>query len=119
VFAACVILFAFVTGSRPFHRATASNQFYKLIQSGEYSAYWNSLPYNEFPPTQNGGPPSIDDDLRNLFERSFCFAPEARLTIDELLAHPWMLGPVASPEAVKVFMAGIEAQSPRSLKACG
>jgi len=69
-----VVLFSLVTALIPWNAATESEQIALAIR-GEYS----------FPPHML---PSLS--CQELLERIFVIDPKKRITINEILAHPWM-----------------------------
>jgi len=91
-----VILYILLSGSRPFYHEN-TNMLYKLIRAGDY----------DFPPFWKERSDSAQELVRGLLTVD----PTKRMTIKEVLAHPWIVGTTASskpfdssyPHRLKVF----------------
>jgi serine/threonine protein kinase len=86
IFACCVVLFIFATGSLPFKSATTEDTYYNLLQTGQYEAYWNALATDNTRVDYTGVGPA----LRDLFQHTFADRAEERPGIDALINHEWM-----------------------------
>lgn len=69
-----VIMFAMVTGQLPWTKRNQT-QLFNQIKKGEYTI-----------------PPYLSDECQNLLSRLLTVDGNARITLDEALAHPWMTG---------------------------
>jgi len=87
IFAAGVILFVMVAQHPPFSMAVAKDPFYKFIGGGRPDLFWKKMMSNK-----RAG--FFSDDFKNLVQRMLAY--KERITMDEILNHPWMNGPVPS-----------------------
>jgi len=91
-----VILYIFLSGSRPFYHEN-TNMLYKLIRAGDY----------DFPVSWK----DISDSAKELVRGLLTVDPKKRMTVKEVLAHPWIAGTAASsktfdssyPHRLKMF----------------
>ena len=81
IFSLAVTLFVIVTGSMPFKTATQYDPFYSLIIQNDYEAYW----------TKRNIKVPLTDNFKSLFINLIAFDYSQRPTIEEILAHPWIL----------------------------
>jgi serine/threonine protein kinase len=96
LFAAGIILYVLVLGNMPTQkRAESDDYLYKFIRNKKYEQYWKSIQS------------LYDIDLSNISEEFFHLVTnmlkynyKKRFTIEEIKAHPWMQGPVATQEEV-------------------
>jgi serine/threonine protein kinase len=79
IYSAGVILFIMVTGTPPYERPTPQDKRFKLI-------YNNRL---EYLLTRWGFKDRLTSPLRDLLQKLLA-PPEHRLTLDQILAHPWV-----------------------------
>ena len=85
VFALGIILFVMMTSNTPFKVADRrSDKLYQLITTKREFFFWRihgrHLPEGE---------EYFSAEFRDLFERMMRYKPAERLTIAEILAHPW------------------------------
>ena len=85
LFACGVMLFALRTGSYPFYESTNRNSYYNKIIRGETEAFWaahekqKKLPKGYF-----------SEDFKSLLNFMFSASPVSRLTMADVMCHPWM-----------------------------
>lgn len=95
LFAVGVILFMMVTQCQPFDEAKVTDKYYRLIAGNRPSQFWRIFDRVV----------SLSDDLKDLLVGMMQLDPSARFTLDEVLTHPWMQGPVpAYAEIHKEFV---------------
>ena len=71
-----------VTSFHPFTVASLDDKYYRLLASEQISSYWSHFEIN--------GLPRLSEELKDLLNGMLTFDPQARLTIEEIRAHPWM-----------------------------
>jgi len=79
MFSIGVILFIIVQGIFPFKEARKEEYFYNLLLNGKTDTYFQKV---------NGV--GLSDEFKDLILRFFSYDGEARPTIDQIRAHPWM-----------------------------
>lgn len=73
------------TGSYPFFETTNKNSQYNKIIRGEYDAFWaahekqKKLPEGYF-----------SKEFKELLNFLFCHEPVVRMTMADIISHPWM-----------------------------
>jgi serine/threonine protein kinase len=90
MFAIAIVLFMMITQCQPFDEARVNDKYYRLIAGNKPSFYWKI--FEKVVP--------ISEDLKDLITGMIQLDPSARYTLDELLAHPWLQGPIASSEQI-------------------
>lgn len=90
MFAAAVVLFMMITQCQPFEQAKTNDRYYKFIAGNKIENYFKL--FEKFT--------SFSDDLKELLADMLQLDPSARLTIDEIIAHPWVQGTVPTHEQV-------------------
>jgi len=85
VWSAGVVLYAMLYGNFPF-KATNVEELEQQVLSGIYSLS-----------------PDISEESRDLLSRILCSDPQTRLTIPEILSHPWMKVVDESSKLNKLF----------------
>ena len=84
LFAAAVTLFILVSGKAPFINSNPNTGFYKFIALNYIDKFWSSHEKKI----------NFSADLKNLLTSMFAFDPTHRLTISEILSHPWVTGDI-------------------------
>lgn len=92
VFAAAIILFVILTQRPPFACASPQDPHYRLIAAGRAELFWTAHAEAE------NGNDIYSPEFKDLFQKMMALNPAQRLTIDQILQHPWMQGPVPSIE---------------------
>jgi len=96
LFAAGMILFIMVAQHPPFSSATPKDPYYKCIAANRADIFWKT-----HCKSKEGGVKFFSDDFKDLFEKMVALDPNARLSIDEIFAHPWLAeGDIATPEEI-------------------
>jgi len=107
VFSCGVILFILMTGYPPCHNAHYSDPFYKYIAQVNYDKFWLKHRLNKV----------FDDETRDIMNRTLCYQPTDRMTVKEMLEHPWTqsdqkLSPEKLTETMKdLFKKAMEAKA--------
>ena len=83
IFSLGVLLFVINMGIFPFEIANNSDANYKFILSKKYKKFWDKFPDN-----------NLSEELKDLINKMICIDPVKRLTIDEILTHPWVVNKV-------------------------
>ena len=90
LFACGIILFVLLACRMPFDQANEKDEFYKtLIQNPD--AFWRSHVKAE-------GKNIFSTEFMDLFEKMMAYDPRNRLSLEEILCHPWLLGDVPTRE---------------------
>lgn len=80
IFSLGVLLFVITIGDFPFESATYSDEKYKFIIKGRFNQFWEY--FNHI---------NISDEFKNLINSLISLTPAKRLSIDEILKHPWLI----------------------------
>ena len=80
IFSLGVLLFVITIGDFPFESATYSDEKYKFIIKGRFTKYWEFFNYI-----------NISDEFKDLINNLISLNPSKRLTIEEILKHPWLV----------------------------
>ncbi|GAX17413.1 hypothetical protein FisN_5Hh058 [Fistulifera solaris] len=86
MWAAGVILFLMLTGFPPWERACMTDERFKYMTAGylvQMLTEWNL---------------GLSSDAMDLLQRMLFLDPKDRLSLEQVLAHPWMLQPVPTPQ---------------------
>jgi len=70
----------------PFEEAKINDELYTFIAREKSSFYWSIY--------ENNTP--VSEELKDLFIGMVNYESSARLTLEEIFAHPWVNGPVPS-----------------------
>ncbi|KAF1318490.1 Camk protein kinase, partial [Globisporangium splendens] len=81
VWSAGVVLFILLTSFPPFMNAKKGDCWYDCIVSGQMDVFWSA---------QKECADLLSSDARDLISKVLCADPEARLTVDQVLQHPWL-----------------------------
>lgn len=88
LFAAAIILFVICTQRPPFASAAKDDPHYKLISSGGEKASW----FWDLHAEAEDGKDIYTAEFKDLFGKMMALEPSNRLTIDQVIAHPWFNG---------------------------
>lgn len=69
-------------GTFPFLQGTINDQYYKYIFAGRYHDYFKKVQVTEF-----------SNEFKDLFLRMVSYDEKHRITLEELVNHPWMTRP--------------------------
>lgn len=79
IFSLGVLLFVITVGRFPFYRSSYSDKKYRLIMNKKFEKYWSNFDkYN------------LSNEFKDLINHLICFDPKERLSIEEILEHPWI-----------------------------
>jgi serine/threonine protein kinase len=92
VFAAAVILFIMVSGTPPFNQARKDEFYYKYFAFNRPEIFWKY--HEKSKPSQDK---FFEPEFKDLINRLFSYNPSGRLSVEEILSHPWMQGEIATP----------------------
>ncbi|KAJ0395232.1 hypothetical protein ATCC90586_000282 [Pythium insidiosum] len=76
-----VVLFILLTGYPPFDETTPDDFWYECILNEDMDEFWQSQPDAVARPSA---------DAIDLINRLLCVDPDRRITVSEVLAHPWL-----------------------------
>lgn len=90
------LLFVFLTGMRPFNKASKDDTYYKHFFSKDHAGFWNAhFTMQDI---------KVSPEAQDLISKFLDVDPEKRITLKEAMSHPWMKGPIASVSQVKKVM---------------
>jgi len=82
IFALGVILFEMMSSHPPFNAATPKDQFYIALASKRFDAFWRKH-------SENKSPSFYSESFRDLFQRMMELDPNKRISMYQILEHPW------------------------------
>lgn len=94
LFALGIILFIMYSGHPPFNNAVPSDPHYKLLATNRADLFWK---------THSNRKPAgfFSEEFKDLITNMLQLMPHQRLSIADIIGHPWMQGPIASTEQVQ------------------
>lgn len=95
LFASAIILFIMVSGGPPFEKAEKGEKYYRMIYNRQWDLFWRF--HSRSKP---GGTSFYSESFKNLIEGMLAYDIDKRLTIPEILEHPWMKDVHATYEEV-------------------
>lgn len=97
LFAAAIVLFIMVTGHPPFNKADPKDPYYLLFCTNRHQRFWE---------LHNRNKPKgfFTKDFVSLMNGMLAFDPTQRLSISEIISHPWFNEPTASTAEVREYM---------------
>lgn len=97
LFAAGIILYVMVLGNMPTTKwAESEDYLYKFIKKKKYEKYWTTIAE-----TYDLDLSVISEEFFHLVTTMLKYDYKKRLTIEEIKAHPWMQGEVATIQEVQ------------------
>ena len=93
IFSLGVLLFVIRAGQFPFSVSGYIDKKYRLIMNKNYEEYWKGFEKYNF-----------SDEFKDLFIHLVCYDPSERLSIDEILEHPWLRSNISYIEEAKENM---------------
>ena len=88
LFASAIILFIMFTQHPPFTRADPTDPFYRLLCANRADLFWKAHSKNK-----KGGMDYFPETFKNLITGLLQFDPAARLSMADVIAHPWLNAP--------------------------
>jgi len=88
LFAMAVVLFMMITQCQPFDQAKVTDKYYRLIAGNKPEFFWKT--FSKVTP--------VSEELKDLITGMLQLNPDARFTLDEILAHPWVQGETPTDE---------------------
>ena len=79
IFSLGVLLFVITLGRFPFSLSSYIDKKYRLIMNKKYDLYWAN--YESF---------NLSEEFKDLMNHLISFDPKERLSIEEILEHPWI-----------------------------
>ena len=95
LFASAIILFVIMTQRPPFASANPSDPHYRLLAANRAEIFWQAHKEAE------EGEDIYSAEFKDLFEKMMTLNPKDRCKLEEVLAHPWMQGKVASDDEIQ------------------
>jgi serine/threonine protein kinase len=95
LFAAAIILFIMVSAHPPFTTAEPQDPFYRCIAASRADIFWRT-----HCKSKENGEKFFSEEFKDIVQAMLQLDPAHRPSIPEVLAHPWMQGPVPSYEEV-------------------
>lgn len=94
IFASGIILFIMVLQRPPFECAHPErNPHYQMLAAGRPDMFWEAH-------EAAGTPSALSPEFKDLFERMLALNPKERITIQEIVAHPWLKGTTATASQI-------------------
>lgn len=85
IFACAVILFVMLSGHPPFNAAHPKDQYYVALVVKNNAEFWKKHSSNK-----TNSDEFYSEQFKDLFEKMVELDPVKRITIEDILAHPWM-----------------------------
>ena len=101
--------FAYIKGGFPFSRATSSDSLFSLLISKQYAKFWAFHTHRK---TSNFNP---SPEFRDMFQKLVDPNPATRITIPEIMTHPWFNSEPATREEFLDFFSSRRLQSQGSI----
>lgn len=89
-----------LTQRPPFNEANPSDPHYKLLAAGRKDLFWKAHIEADLNQANR-----FSADFMDLFTKMTMLNPKHRLTIDQIKAHPWMKGQLATVGDIKTEFA--------------
>jgi len=83
-----VTLFVMYTGRPPYSRESRRDFWYNLLRNERYETFWSAV--------RKLSGQAYDDSFMDLINRMLCPDPKRRISIEEIISHPWMAKPTLS-----------------------
>ena len=95
LFAAAIILFVMISQRPPFNSPNPTDPHYRLLAADRSDLFWKAHDEAE------GGQSIYSKDFKDLFNKMTRLNPAQRLSMAEVLAHPWLKGNKSSKNEVR------------------
>lgn len=96
LYASGMVLFIMKTGVSPFDFPSEMDPLYRYIAADNFKKFWK-----KHSKKLNDELDIFDDEFKDLITGILKYNPEDRITMEEMLAHPWMQGETATSEELK------------------
>jgi len=94
LFAAAIILFIMYSGHPPFQRASPQDQHFKLLAMNRADLFWKAH-------SRNKAAGFYTEEFKDLITNMLQLIPTHRLSLADVVGHPWMQGAIASESDVQ------------------
>ena len=84
LFASAIILFVILSQRPPFNSANPNDPHYRLLAAGRSDLFWKA--HDE----ANEDSLTFSAEFKDLFTKMTVLNPNHRLTMEQVLKHPWM-----------------------------
>lgn len=91
LFALGIVLFMMLTQCQPFEQAKVNDKYYRLIAGNKPQYFWKTF----------SRVTELSEELKDLITGMLQLNPDARFTLDEILAHPWVQGETPTDELIQ------------------
>ena len=103
LFASAVILFILYAQHPPFINANPKDTHYKLLATNRSDLFWKAH-------SNSKAPGFFSNDFKDLITCMLQVHPHQRLSMADIIGHPWLAGPTATKEEVMAEFAKRHAQ---------
>lgn len=94
LFAAAIILFIMYSGHPPFQRASPQDQHFKLLAMNRADLFWKAH-------SRNKAAGFYTEEFKDLITNMLQLIPTHRLSLADVVGHPWMQGQIATEADVQ------------------
>lgn len=112
LFAAAIILFIMVSAHPPFSTAEPQDPFYRCIAASRADIFWRT-----HCKSKENGEKFFSEEFKDIVQAMLQLDPAHRPSIPEVLAHPWMQGPIPTQEEVQAEFSQREARVKEAMEA--
>ena len=95
IFQLGICLFQMVTGVRPFENALPEDKYYKCIAANRQDIF-----FDKHLKDSRARISGLTDEFKNLFVGMIQILPPHRISMSDIVSHPWMQGPLPVLEEV-------------------
>jgi len=92
IFSIGVILFTLSMKSFPFHKAVPHDEYFRWLVQAKYEQFWSRH--------ESELGLEVDANLKSLLNGMLCFDPTKRISMEEIISHPWTTGPLPSKDSI-------------------
>jgi serine/threonine protein kinase len=95
VFSSAIILFIMVAQHPPFTTAQPTDPFYRCVAAGRFDIFWRTHCKNK-----PEGLEYFSEEFKDLIQQCLSLEADKRPTVQQIMDHPWIKGPVPSQKQV-------------------